>query len=107
MDKNEKACDLRDIVVCYKENTYHVVRTYVSIETCQSKSSYSVRKSLVDRSNISDSELCNDPKTNKDLEESSRENFADAEGSSHCNQEQLIVTRKTIKEENLDRIGWE
>lgn len=64
---------------------------------------------MVDRSNIGDSELCNetnDPKTNKDLEESSRENFADAEGSSHCNQ-QLIVTRKTIKEENLDRIDWE
>ncbi|CAN6882499.1 unnamed protein product [Brassica oleracea] len=26
MDKNEKACNLRDIVVCCKENTYHVVK---------------------------------------------------------------------------------
>lgn len=26
MDKNEKACDLRDIVVCFKENTYYVVK---------------------------------------------------------------------------------
>ena len=37
----------------------------------------------------------------------SRENFAYGEGYSHCNQEHLIVTRKTIKEENLDMLGWE
>ncbi|KAG2323760.1 hypothetical protein Bca52824_006488 [Brassica carinata] len=39
-------------------------------------------------------ELCNDPKRNRDVEESSREYLADAEGSSHCNQEHLIVTRE-------------
>ncbi|WZZ59570.1 hypothetical protein YC2023_059677 [Brassica napus] len=49
MDKNEKACDLRDI-------------------------------SLEERSKVGDSELCNDLKTNRDVEESSREDFADAEG---------------------------
>ncbi|KAL0657921.1 hypothetical protein Bca4012_078506 [Brassica carinata] len=42
-----------------------------------------------------DSELCNDPKTNQDVEEASREDFADAEGSSSsCNQDHLIVTRE-------------
>ncbi|KAH0923940.1 hypothetical protein HID58_023958 [Brassica napus] len=42
-----------------------------------------------------ESELCNDPKTNQDVEESPREDFADAEGSSSsCNQDHLIVTRE-------------
>ncbi|WZZ01878.1 uncharacterized protein LOC103875382 [Brassica rapa] len=42
-----------------------------------------------------DAELCNDPKTNQDVEESPREDFADAEGSSSsCNQDHLIVTRE-------------
>ncbi|CAN7079543.1 unnamed protein product [Brassica oleracea var. botrytis] len=77
MDKNVTACDLPEIVV------------YKGIETT---------KSLEEDGNgkvDDDSELCNDPKTNQDVEEASREDFADAEGSSSsCNQDHLIVTRE-------------
>ncbi|CAN7102218.1 unnamed protein product [Brassica rapa subsp. narinosa] len=77
MDKNVTACDLPEIVV------------YKGIET--TKSLEEDRNSKVD----DDAELCNDPKTNQDVEEASREDFADAEGSSSsCNQDHLIVTRE-------------
>ncbi|ESQ32956.1 hypothetical protein EUTSA_v10004181mg [Eutrema salsugineum] len=127
MDKNVTACDLPEIVVCYKENTYHVVKDICVDEgvpvqekflfgekdsvkcssnsnKCESEdlmeadkasSNLLESKSLEDRnSKLDDSELCNGTKTNRDVEESSREEFADAEGSSNCNQEHLTVTRE-------------
>ncbi|CAG7872824.1 unnamed protein product, partial [Brassica rapa] len=77
MDKNVTACDLPEIVV------YKGIETIISSEED--------RNGKVD----DESELCNDPKTNQDVEESPREDFADAEGSSSsCNQDHLIVTRE-------------
>lgn len=54
-----------------------------------------------------DAELCNDPKTNQDVEESSREGLADARS---CNQEDLIVTKEAknevaITSENVLTLG--
>ncbi|CAH2045554.1 unnamed protein product [Thlaspi arvense] len=137
MDKNVTACDLPEIVVCYKENTYHVVKDICVDEgvpvhekflfgekdsvKCSSNSNQCESEDLTKADKVTsdslevkssedrnsklddDSELCNDPKTNRDVEEndpktnrdveeSSREGFADAEGSSNCNQEHLIVT---------------
>lgn len=129
MDKNVTACDLPEIVVCYKESTYHVVKDICVDEgvpvqekflfgekgsvkcssdsnQCESedlvkadkgietKSSEEDRNSKVD----DDSELCNDPKTDQVVEESPREDFADAEGTSSCNQDHLIVTREKAKD---------
>ncbi|CAH8387542.1 unnamed protein product [Eruca vesicaria subsp. sativa] len=124
MDKNVTACDLPEIVVCCKEGTYHVVKDICvdegvpvqekflfgekgsvkcSLDSNQCESEDLMKadketetKSLEDRNGKVDvdSELCNDPKTNIDVEESPREDFADAEGSSHCNQDHLIVTRE-------------
>ncbi|KAF8117611.1 hypothetical protein N665_0009s0129 [Sinapis alba] len=125
MDKNVTACDLPEIVVCYKESTYHVVKDICVDEgvpvqekflfgeidsvKCSSDSNQCESEDLMkadkeiettkfseDRNGKvdADSELCNDPKTNQDVEVSSREDFADAEGTSSCNQEHLIVTRE-------------
>ncbi|KAF3607259.1 hypothetical protein DY000_02049924 [Brassica cretica] len=71
MDKIEKACDLRDIVLKLKQM---LVRRFDIVDKGIKT------KSLEDRSKVGDSELCNDLKTNRDVEESSREDFADAEG---------------------------
>ncbi|KAL0794173.1 hypothetical protein Bca101_065550 [Brassica carinata] len=48
VDKNDKVCDLLEIVFCYKENTFHVTKDiYVSIKVCWSRrSSYLARKVL-------------------------------------------------------------
>lgn len=111
MDKNVTACDSPEIVVCYKKSTYHVVKDICVDEGVPVQEKFlfdekdSVRcnsedlvgtKSPEDRNGKLDgSELCNDPKTNQDVEESPREDFADAEGSSSsCNQDHLIVTRE-------------
>lgn len=124
MDKNVMACDLPEIVVCYKENTYHVVKDICVDEgvpvqekflfgekdsvksssnsnQCGSEDLMKVDKVVVNpletksseesNSRVDDSEFCNDRKTDRDVEESSREDFADAEGSSNFNQEHLIV----------------
>ncbi|KAL0793239.1 hypothetical protein Bca101_064616 [Brassica carinata] len=118
MDKNVTACDLPEILVCYKESTYHVVKDICvdegvpvqekflfgekdsvrcNLNQCESENLVET-KSPEDTNNVKvdDSELCNDPKTKQDVEESSisREGFADPEGSSSCNQERLIVTRE-------------
>ncbi|KAF8100871.1 hypothetical protein N665_0214s0032 [Sinapis alba] len=122
MDKNVTACDLPEIVVCYKESTYHVVKDICVDEgvpvqekflfgekdsvRCNSNSNQCESEDLVetkspeDRNNgkVDASELCNDLKTKRDVEESSREGFADAVGSSSCNQESLIVTREANDE---------
>ncbi|KAJ0228703.1 18S pre-ribosomal assembly protein gar2-like protein [Hirschfeldia incana] len=126
MDKNVTACDLPEIVVCYKEGTYHMVKDICVDEgvpvqekflfgekgsvKCSSDSNQcesedlmktdketETTKSSEDRSGKvdTDSEICSDPKTNQDVEESPREEFADAEGTrSCCNRELLIVTRE-------------
>ncbi|KAG7558663.1 hypothetical protein ISN45_Aa05g003000 [Arabidopsis thaliana x Arabidopsis arenosa] len=124
MDKNVTACDLPEIVVCYKENTYHVVKDICVDEgvpvqekflfgekdsvKCSSNSNQCGSEDLIKadkanvnpsetksaEANVDDSEFCNDHKTDRDVEESSREDFADAEGSSDYNQEHLIVTEE-------------
>ncbi|XP_018456050.1 uncharacterized protein LOC108827188 isoform X2 [Raphanus sativus] len=104
MDKNVTACDLPEIVVRYKESTYHVVKDICVDEGVPVHEKDSVRcnsedlvetKSPEDRNGKLDgSELCKVPKTNQDVEESSSEGFADAESSSSCTQEHLIVTRE-------------
>ncbi|XP_010506951.1 PREDICTED: uncharacterized protein LOC104783501, partial [Camelina sativa] len=128
MDKNVTACDLPEIVVCYKENGYHVVKDicvdegvpvqekFLFGEKDSVKSSSNSNqcaseelkkadktnvnptetKSLEDsNSKVDVSEVCNGTKTVQDAEESSREDFADAEGSSNYDQEHLIVTDET------------
>ncbi|CDY58627.1 BnaC09g52460D [Brassica napus] len=118
MDKNVTACASPEVVVCYKESTYHVVKDICVDEGVPVQEKFlfgeedSVRcnsedlvetKSPEDRNGKLDgSELCNDSKTNQDVEEFSREGLADAEGSRSCNQEDLIVT-KEAKEENEQR----
>ncbi|KAL0889567.1 hypothetical protein Bca101_013550 [Brassica carinata] len=137
MDKNVTACDLPEIVVCYKEDTYNVVKDICvdegvpvhekflfgekgSVKCCsdsnqcesedlmkadkgtETKSSEEDRNGKAD-----DSELCNDPKSNQDVEVSSREDFADAEGSSSCNQDHLIVTREEAKDSLTSEISHE
>ncbi|EFH51488.1 hypothetical protein ARALYDRAFT_484289, partial [Arabidopsis lyrata subsp. lyrata] len=121
MDKNVTACDLPEIVVCYKENTYHVVKDicvdegvpvqekFLFGEKDSVKSSSTEDLTKADKTNVNpsesksaedsntkvdDSEFCNNCKTDRDVEESSREDFADAEGSSAYNQEHLIVTEE-------------
>ncbi|KAL0748946.1 hypothetical protein Bca101_030948 [Brassica carinata] len=110
MDKNVTACDSPEIVVCYKESAYHVVKDICVDEGVPVHEKFlfgekdSVRcnsedlvetKSPEDRNGKLDgSELCNDSKTNQDVEEFSREGLADAEGSRSCNQEDLIVTKE-------------
>ncbi|WZZ87735.1 hypothetical protein YC2023_116314 [Brassica napus] len=110
MDKNVTACDSPEVVVCYKESTYHVVKDICVDEGVPVQEKFlfgeedSVRcnsedlvetKSPEDRNGKLDgSELCNDSKTNQDVEEFSRESLADAEGSRSCNQEDLIVTKE-------------
>ncbi|KAH0910344.1 hypothetical protein HID58_033665 [Brassica napus] len=116
MDKNVTACDSPEIVVCYKKSTYHVVKDICVDEGVPVQEKFlfdetdSVRcnsedlvgtKSPEDRNGKLDgSELCNDPKTNQDVEESSREGLADARS---CNQEDLIVTKEAKNEENEQR----
>ncbi|EOA24009.1 hypothetical protein CARUB_v10017222mg [Capsella rubella] len=129
MDKNVTACDLPEIVVCYKENSYHVVKDICVDEgvpvqekflfgekdsvksTTNSNHCGSVDLMKVDKTDVKpsetksledsnskvddSSEVCND-KTVQDVEESSREAFADAEGSSNYDQEHLIVTSPTL-----------
>ncbi|AEC05750.1 hypothetical protein ISN45_At02g002780 [Arabidopsis thaliana x Arabidopsis arenosa] len=122
MDKNVTACDLPEIVVCYKENTYHIVKDicvdegvpvqekFLFGEKDSVKSSSTEDLMKADKTNVNpsetksaedsiskvdDSEFCNDHKTDRDVEESSGEDFADAEGtSSNYNQEHLIVTEE-------------
>lgn len=121
MDKNITACDLPEIVVCYKESTYHVVKDICVDEgvpvqekflfgekdsvKCSSNANQCGSEDLMkaaDKTNVHPSEtkslggdsICNDRKTDRDVEESSREDFADAEGSNNCNQEHLIVTEE-------------
>ncbi|CAH8383454.1 unnamed protein product [Eruca vesicaria subsp. sativa] len=124
MDKNVTACNLSEIVVCYKENSYHVVKDicvdegvlvhekFLFGEKASMKSEGMVEtKSPEDRNGKVDGlELCNDPNTtNQDVEESSREECANAESSSSCNQEDLIVTREAKEEvatsENVLTLG--
>ncbi|WZZ14211.1 uncharacterized protein LOC106426955 [Brassica napus] len=123
MDKNVTACDSPEIVVCYKKSTYHVVKDICVDEGVPVQEKFlfdetdSVRcnsedlvgtKSPEDRNGKLDgSELCNDPKTNQDVEESSREGLADARS---CNQEDLIVTKEAknevaITSENVLTLG--
>ncbi|KAJ4901168.1 18S pre-ribosomal assembly protein gar2-related [Raphanus sativus] len=130
MDKNVTACDLPEIVVCYKESTYHVVKDICvdegvpvqekflfgekgsvncssDLNQCESEDLVKADKGIETKSSEEDrnsevnddSELCNDhPKTNQDVEESPREDFADAEGTSSCNQDHLIVTGEEGKD---------
>ncbi|KAL1216663.1 hypothetical protein V5N11_029385 [Cardamine amara subsp. amara] len=119
MDKNVTACDLPEIVVCYKESTYHVVKDICVDEgvpvqekflfgeedsvKCSSEDLMKAENANVnpfetksldddDDSKVDDdSELCNEHKIDQDVEESSKEDFTDAEGTSNINQEDLIV----------------
>lgn len=112
MDKNVTACDLPEIVVCYKENTYHVVKDICVDEgvpvqekflfgekdsvKCSSEDLMKAEKANVNdletksldhnNSKIDDSEVCNEHKIDQDV--------ADAEGSNNINQEDLIVTEE-------------
>lgn len=108
MDKNVTACDLPEIVVRYKESTYHVVKDICVDEGVPVHEKFlfgekdSVRCNTEDLVETKSSEDRNgkldDPKTNQDVEESSSEGFADAESSSSCSQEHLIVTREAKEE---------
>uniref|UniRef100_M4DLI2 Uncharacterized protein n=1 Tax=Brassica campestris TaxID=3711 RepID=M4DLI2_BRACM len=118
MDKNVTACDSPEIVVCYKKSTYHVVKDICVDEgvpvqekflfdekdsvRCNSEDLVGTKSPEDINGKLDGSKLCNDPKINQDVEESSREGLADAEGSRSCNQEDLIVT-KEAKEENEQR----
>uniref|UniRef100_A0A1J3G7C4 Uncharacterized protein n=1 Tax=Noccaea caerulescens TaxID=107243 RepID=A0A1J3G7C4_NOCCA len=133
MDKNVTACDLPEIVVCFKDSTYHVVKDICVDEgvpvqekflfgekdsvKCSSDSNQSESEDLMKAEKVNangletksledDSEDCNDPKTSQDVEEHSREVFSDAEGSSICNQEHLIATREA-KESHASEISHE
>ncbi|CAA7049865.1 unnamed protein product [Microthlaspi erraticum] len=133
MDKNVTACDLPEIVVCFKDNTYHVVKDICVDEgvpvqekflfgekdsvkcssdsnQCESEDLMKVEKvnvnALETKSLEDGSEVCNDPKTSQDVEEHSREVFSDAEGSSICNQEHLIAIREA-KETHPSEISHE
>lgn len=120
MDKNVTACDLPEIVVCYKENTYHVVKDICVDEgvPVQEKFLFGEKDSVKSSSNsnqcgsedLMKAEKANvNPLETKSLEDSNSkvddseffndhktdrdvEDFADAEGSSNYNQEHLIVT---------------
>ncbi|CAN8266588.1 unnamed protein product [Cochlearia groenlandica] len=122
MDKNVTACDLPEILVCYKENAYHTVKDICVDEgvpvqekflfgerdsvKCSSNSSHCESKDLMKAEKVNEnpletksledinSKLDDDPKANQEVEESSKEEFADAEGSSKRDQESLIVTRE-------------
>ncbi|VVB04029.1 unnamed protein product [Arabis nemorensis] len=122
MDKNVMACDLPEILVCYKENTYNVVKDICVDEgvPVQEKFLFGEKDSVKSSSNSNqcgsedlmkadkvtvnpfetksseegNSEFCNDCKKDRAVEESSREDFADAEGTSNFNQAHLIVTEE-------------
>ncbi|KAL0685302.1 hypothetical protein Bca4012_052150 [Brassica carinata] len=89
MDKNVTACDLPEIVVCYNEKTYHVVKDICVDDSvrCNSDSNSNQcspnplkTKSLKDRNcKLEDSELRNDPEANQDVEETSRDEVATSE----------------------------
>lgn len=75
---NSNQCELEDLAKEDKGNA----------NPLETKSSY-YRNGKLD-----DSKLCNDPKTNQDVEETSKEDFADAESSSNCNKLHFILTRE-------------
>ncbi|CAF1920006.1 BnaC02g35230D [Brassica napus] len=89
MDKNVTACDLPEIVVCYNEKTYHVVKDICVDDSVRSNSDSNSNqcspnplktKSLKDRNcKLEDSELRNDPEANQDVEETSRDEVATSE----------------------------
>ncbi|KAJ0252889.1 18S pre-ribosomal assembly protein gar2-like protein [Hirschfeldia incana] len=115
-DKNVTACDSPEIVACYKESTYHVVKDICVDEgvpvqekflfgekdsvKCNPNSDQCEPEDLVETKSPEDrnNSKVDDPKTKQEVEESSREGFADAESSSSCNQEHLIVTREAKEE---------
>ncbi|WZY78712.1 hypothetical protein YC2023_025096 [Brassica napus] len=74
MDKNVTVCDLPEIVVCYKEKTYHVVK-----DICADEGVLVQEKSVTCNSN-SNSNLCeSEDLANRDVEISSRDEVATSE----------------------------